>query len=834
MRTERKVDAIVFDWLREGLEERLAELLRALEQLSEGENVTEHVFDATQALQTIDRVFSMVDIQLVRVLVRTQMAALEPLEEPSDDQTAISAQIESAALLQALLDRMASGAEIAPASLLPMVNRLRATIKQPPLEARDLATRAFLLQAEHELGKRPHREKDVDEEAELRPLLRRMEREVLAVMRDDWSVLPGLRDLSMQIIAHEPSRSAIIAIRVVGELLRLTESDPDRYAPVLKRAVGRVLQLFRLQLQGRSESVINHAGLDLGASVMLSLLERVDDDETICWERAGDWREQLDHADVPARFVGLDAQALEAVQKALEEELLATQDVLDLFVRGKRDDLEPLSRILNKFEQMSGVLATLGYAAAAQALAEGRERLQAVTRGAELLDDEMLMDLAGTVMLVEQVIDGIPRSMADGDRAEALHDQTVASSIGAIASAAFESLSEAREKINAGLAGQSVGEASSDDPFADAADRLTGIGEVLRLSGRDAATPLVMALARWSRAQTCGEPVGDEHTLSALSEIFAALEFYLENLRDFSKEIARFLEAPKRRIDDLLVGAGDVDQTMIPAEGDATDPLSSHAAADEPEAPVEEVPTAPIDETLATPDELIAFWQVEEEELAAGTSKAKPAEDIEPVEAETREQGSGEGLEAALDFALDEGEEEQRVAPSSDDLPNLPEEVAEAPQASDTPADLDALSLPADEPTEAESGEFQSEASDNESGETTLDSLLRDESTDTPETQAEASEGTSSVPEEVEATQLADLPGNEAQALTFSEVSEESPKALESDLGFGLTDDQDELRVDQAQSEQSDSPDDGLAVDLPDQPVAAPEEADLSADEQDH
>ena len=841
MRTERKVDAIVFDWLREGLEERLAELLRALEQLSEGENVTEHVFDATQALQTIDRVFSMVDIQLVRVLVRTQMAALEPLEEPSDDQTAISAQIESAALLQALLDRMAAGAEIAPASLLPMVNRLRGTIKQAPLDARELAARAFLLQAEHELGKRPHREKGVDEEAELRPLLRRMEREVLAVMRDDWSVLPGLRDLSMQIIAHEPSRSAIIAIRVVGELLRLTEADPDRYSPVLKRAVGRVLQLFRLQLQGRSESVINHAGLDLGASVLLSLLERVDDDEPICRDRAGDWREQLDRADVPARFVGLDAQALEAVQQALEEELLATQDVLDLFVRGKRDDLEPLGRILNKFEQMSGVLATLGYAAAAQALADGRERLQAVTRGAELLDDEMLMDLAGTVMLVEQVIDSIPRSMADGDRAEALHDQTVASSIGAIASAAFESLSEAREKINAGLAGQGDGEAPSDDPFAQAADRLTGIGEVLRLSGRDAATPLVMALARWSRAQTYGEPVGDEHTLSALSEIFAALEFYLENLRDFSKEIARFLEAPKRRIDDLLGDAGDVDQAMAPAGGDAIEPMPSHAASAEPEATVEEVPAAPVDDSLATPDELIEFWQVEEEELAADApeaNRAEPAEDAEPVEAETRDQASGEELEAALDFALDEGEEEQRVAPPSGELPDLPDEVAATPQASETPADVDALSLPADGPTEGGEAESQSETSEGEADETALDSLPRDESSATAETQAESplesDEATSAVPEEVEATQVADQPGSDAQALTFSEASEESSEALEAALDFGLADDQDELRVDQAQSEQPESPDDGLTVDLPDQPVAAPEEAGLSADEPDH
>ncbi|MFO7582220.1 hypothetical protein, partial [Guyparkeria sp.] len=150
MRTERKVDAIVFDWLREGLEERLAELLRALEQLSEGENVTEHVFDATLALQTLDRVFAMVDIQLVRVLIRTQLAALEAIERAgAEDDTALSAQIESAALLGALLDRMSTGAAVNAPSLLPMVNRLRGSMGQPALGVRDLASRAYLLQAEH-------------------------------------------------------------------------------------------------------------------------------------------------------------------------------------------------------------------------------------------------------------------------------------------------------------------------------------------------------------------------------------------------------------------------------------------------------------------------------------------------------------------------------------------------------------------------------------------------------------------------------------------------------------------------------------------------------------
>lgn len=675
MRTERKVDAIVFDWLREGLEERLAELLRALEQLSEGHNATEHVFDATQALQTLDSVFSMIDAQLVRVLVHTQLAALEPLEADRHDESAVSAQIESAVLLQALLDRMAAGAELTPASLQPMVNRLRATMEQPPLAARELAARALLLQVGHDLNQRPDGPGSADAQAELRPLLRQVEREVLAVMRDDWSVLPRLRDLSMQIIAHEPSRGATVAILVANDLFRLTESDPDRYGLILKRAVGRVLQLFRLQLQAHSEVVLNHAGLDLAASILLSILEQADDQEVICRDTAAEWKAQLACADAPAQFVGLDAESLIAAQQALKEELLSTQDVLDLFVRGKRDDLEPLGRILSNFEQMTGVLDTLDYTAAAEALAAGRERLLSVTRGEQLLDDALLMDLAGTVMLVEQVIDGIPRDMAGGGRAASLHDQTVASSIAAIASAATVSLGEAREKVNTGLSG---GETADRDPFAQAAEMLTGIGEVLRLSGREAATPLVMALARWSRAQTFGQPIDDEQTLSALSEIFAALEFYLENLRDFQKEIARFLEVPKRRIEDLLAALdeGDVSAPTVDEVPTETVPVQPETVrSDEP---VGRMEIAPVDEGQAVSDELLAFWQVEQDEVTPEDEEREgwPVEASDLAATSVTEPADLTGDEQPLvtvDHSPDVGEEDQWLTLTDEATEALPD-----------------------------------------------------------------------------------------------------------------------------------------------------------------
>ncbi|MFW5954422.1 MAG: Hpt domain-containing protein [Guyparkeria sp.] len=670
MRTERKVDAIVFDWLREGLEERLAELLRALEQLSEGENVTEHVFDATQALQTIDRVFAMVDIQLVRVLIRTQLVALEAIERTGvENETALSAQIESAALLRALLDRMSTGSTVNAASLLPMVNRLRTGMGQPALDVRDLAARGYLLQAEHELDKLSLDTDGLTGER-LRQLLRQMEREVLSVMRDDWSVLPGLRDLSMRIIAHERSRSAIIAVQVFGELLRLTEQDPERYAPLLKRAVGRVLQLFRLQLSSRSEVVIDHAGLDLGATVLGALLDHVDDDAQICSETAAEWRAQLDGAEGEARFVGLDAHALGAVAEALQEEILATQDVLDLFARGKRDDLEPLNRITSRFRQMSGVLGALGYVAASDALDEGAGRLQEVIDGDAELDDRLLMDLAGTVMLVEQVVAGIPSSMGDAAMGATLHDQTVAESIGAIATAAYENLASAREKVNAGLAGE-ASETASDraNPFRQAADILGGIGEVLRLADRDAALPLVEALARWTRAQSFGTPVGDEHTLSALSEVFAAVEFYLENLRDFGKEIVRFLDGPKQRVEDLLATV----EPRAEQPGAESMPDAAEVAPAEPGEP----------ETQTEQEALLDFWQIEPEPEPVSESPAAP----------TSEEAAGHELEQALDFALDEGDREQRldaaVSRGGGDEPShdLPDEIEAAPE---TPGEVEA------------------------------------------------------------------------------------------------------------------------------------------------
>jgi chemosensory pili system protein ChpA (sensor histidine kinase/response regulator) len=605
MRTERKVDPIVFDWLREGLVERLAELLRALEQLSEGENVTEHVFDASQALQTLDRVFAMVDIQLVRVLIRTQLAALENVERnEAEDEAAVSAQIEAAALIRSLLDHMSTGSRINAASLLPMVNRLREGLGQPPFGVQGLAARAFVLQAEHETGKLPQ-SSDEPGEQQLRPRLRRMERAVLSVMRNDWATLPGLRELSMQIVGSEPRRSAVVAVRLFDELARLTEEDPGRYAPLLKRAVGRVLQLFRLQLSGRSETVIDHAALELGATILTSLLDRIDDDTGIWDKPAGEWKARLARAEQAGRFLGLDADALKAVAEALEDELLVTQDVLDLFVRGKRDDLEPINRIRSRFQQMSGVLRTLGYESASVALDEGRERLQAVISGSALLDDALLMDLAGTVMLVEQVVAGIPRRLGEKVSVLPLRDQTVVESIPAIATAAYENLASAREKVNLGLAGNTVEAGAPEaNPFEQAAGTLAGIGEVLRFARLDAALPLIDALARWAGRQEFGAPVGDEHTLSALSEIFAALEFYLENLRDFRKEIVRFLDGAIRRTEDLL------------ATPEAPEPRETgrEAVTAEAERPEDE---AIASEGLSVEDErdnLLEFWQVDTEE----------------------------------------------------------------------------------------------------------------------------------------------------------------------------------------------------------------------------
>jgi hypothetical protein len=98
--------------------------------------------------------------------------------------------------------------------------------------------------------------------------------------------------------------------------------------------IGRVLRLFRMEIQGRDSLPIRFEAIEFATDMLLELVSVLPEDRELCGERVSYWQELLSTEGERVRFLGLETSALTHVADVLTDELNAAQDVLDMFVRG--------------------------------------------------------------------------------------------------------------------------------------------------------------------------------------------------------------------------------------------------------------------------------------------------------------------------------------------------------------------------------------------------------------------------------------------------------------------------------------------------------------------
>ncbi|MHB1229756.1 MAG: hybrid sensor histidine kinase/response regulator [Halothiobacillus sp.] len=595
MRTESKVDSIVLDWLREGLTEKLDQLLRALDDLSSGIGGNEHVFESLQAVKTIDAVLAISDFHVLRVLLKEQMAALVLLEiKPEQTIALLTAVTEAAWLLRAVLDRLSIGAAVNAMSLLPIINRLRLAQGLSVLDTENVLARSSILWSESRVFVRPYlglQPGAQDNHSASQRMLQQMEQQILLLMRGDIEAIPDLLRTFDSIIDREINRAVVVATQAFEELLNAVYRDQERYLPVAKRMIGRVLRLFRMEMQGRDQLLIRFEAIEFATDLLLELVASLPDDQLLYGEPVHVWRSSLSTDQERLHFLGLETAALKQVAEVLAEELNAAQDVLDLFVRSAKSDLEPLSRIQPRLEQIVGVLGALNYDHESALIHQALDELILVIRGSVLLSDAFLMRLAIAVMTTEQVVSQIGQHIVDTDQSFTTIDRIAKQALLPLATACYEDVIAAKEIVNTAL--RPSGQLVSADALSHAADLVAGVRNALSVAQLHAAMPLIEGMRVWLSGHASDLTHVTPKGLSALAEVSAAIEFYLENLRDHQKEMLQFLSGalltlPVLQRDDGVASA--ITQAVELAPESVSEPISGGV----------------IDESLASIDDLIA------------------------------------------------------------------------------------------------------------------------------------------------------------------------------------------------------------------------------------
>lgn len=113
----------------------------------------------------------------------------------------------------------------------------------------------------------------------------------------------------------------------------------------------------------------------------------------------GNWREQLQGG--PGR------DALRSVVTALCDDLVRIKERLDQFVRGDRQHSEQLDALLAPLRHVADTLAVLGFQQPRRVIIDQVLALQALAQGERVVDDAVLMDVAGALLYVEATLNGM-------------------------------------------------------------------------------------------------------------------------------------------------------------------------------------------------------------------------------------------------------------------------------------------------------------------------------------------------------------------------------------------------------------------------------------------
>ncbi|HTP39951.1 MAG TPA: Hpt domain-containing protein [Steroidobacteraceae bacterium] len=225
---------------------------------------------------------------------------------------------------------------------------------------------------------------------------------------------------------------------------------------------------------------------------------------------------------------------MHTVAAAIREDLSKVKDVLDIYVRrgggGQTSELSPQLEMLRKIGDTLGVL---GLGELRGRVQEAATRLEAMVAGRERADDAALIQVAATLIKVEDHLDDqlvgliLPRAVIAPDGEEPPPDEDFAQVQAAVLRECVVNLARIKEAV-----AQNVGGTLDASGFDSWPDLMRGIKAGLLMLGKARAVEVVDGVMRHLRRvmQPGGVALPTDY-LDRLADAIVSLEYYIETLQ---------------------------------------------------------------------------------------------------------------------------------------------------------------------------------------------------------------------------------------------------------------------------------------------------------------
>lgn len=663
MKQEDTVDYNALTWVKKELDEVLNQTRLALEGYLEEDSGDEDLLAQAKALlKQVRGTLQMVELYGAAMLAEEMELVAQGLIDGRIKNRDAAFEVLMRALVQLpdYLENVQMGHRDIPLVLLPLLNDLRTSRDAPLLSESVLFFPDLAVDPEA-----PVTAKAGESQALARKLRHAFQLGLLGWFRDkdvpaSLSKLADVTDRLFQASVEAPARRFWWVAGALGEALKEGGLEGGVTSKSLMGKVDR--QIKRLIDQG--ESGIGGSDVeDLLKNMLYYVAQAPARGKHVpAVKKAFRLDQMVPEAAVldaaSQRMSGPNLEILGTVSQAIREDLSEVKDALDVFMHAEQrrpEDLEPLHPRLVKIAETLGML---GLGEARRLVTTEAGLVDAVVKGEQAIDEDLLMKIASVMLSVESSINdfmaGRSSGMSQTEMSAALEGDTVERNAlsesefqGVMAAVIREALTDLDKAKDAIL--EFVAAPQNVERLAEAPNLLDRVKGALGMMPVGNVGPVLDSLKRYIGERVLPQKrVPDAGELDALADAITSIEFYLEN-------VAEGRGAPPAMLE---VGAAGVARLGYPLGGES---VADYEHLEASPAPAEEE-EAPLDLDV---------------EATQGLALAEPVLDVDDL-AESEDED--EGLDLTIEdigLDLDTGAGETGAEPSPEPPTAAPARAAE-------------------------------------------------------------------------------------------------------------------------------------------------------------
>lgn len=543
VRDEVAAEPLALLWLHAPLDMAWKHIESAFEQFVANPDATDLLFAAREQLQALQGLFVLLDDAVARLNVLEILNVLDLLEHKriKADEACVEVVMLALLRLRVFVDLRRRDRQVTELALLDSFNRLRILSARDVVDARTYLEYVRLLEASPASVRTAMLS---DFQAKAKELRLRLDKNLVAWLKRDPKAHLAVASVFHQALHLSPTREEALLWWSAWHLAHVMQFANVMHSIELKPLLGRINRFLKRRAEDKAQLLAAVDLLDVleiihkltrllvdHALAVPSVVQMLDD---IRWPKEIPSAQQI--AEAESLLLVADGEVFVQAADQVQASLTPLQDRFDLALRV--NDTAAISALAPDFEQLAAILSMLELNDASGLLAQAAQRLRSAEAEHLALRGEDFEDIASALMRVDIELARLRLNLADSsDDADSI-STTLGDATNALIEQALADLLRAKEKLL---------NQDEQNNVQDVAGLLSGVGTSFAMLGLPVWYTVVDGLrhfiAHLPSYQGAFADVQDD-----VADVFASLEYGLENFRDFQRAPQSVLASGQRAL----------------------------------------------------------------------------------------------------------------------------------------------------------------------------------------------------------------------------------------------------------------------------------------------